>query len=52
MNNMKNFTIIISMVILTLVIGIWLDKTLPHYGYALGTGLGLAFLSGTFWKWQ
>jgi len=48
----KQFITILSMLPLTLIIGIWLDHTLPHYGYALGTGLGLSFLLGTFFEWN
>jgi len=34
--------------VLSLFIGKWLETSLPHYGYALGVGMGLAFIIGVF----
>ena len=39
---------IIAILIWGLIVGIWLDQTLPDYGKALGVGIGGAVWLG-FW---
>ena len=45
---MKYITGVLLMIALTIPTGIWLDHTLPHYGFALGFGIGFAFIIGVF----
>lgn len=47
---MNKYLSLIIMIALTILVGIWLDNTLPHYGYALGTGMGLSFCLGVLIK--
>lgn len=40
----------ILVLILSTLIGIWVDYSLPHYGFPLGFGIGLSFVIGVFTK--
>jgi len=50
---MKYLQGMVLVVLLTFIIGFWLENTLPDYGYALGTGIALSFIIGFFTtRWE